>query len=94
MGGGKWGSADFIFMGARIFLKFGIKFRSKSAQKGGQNRRKRAEYCFESTVSENHVYLNSVQQIRFTPSENSAGHGLPPQRAPKQCPAIGVRRVL
>ena len=56
-----------------------------------------------------HVYLNSVQQMvsgglareglqagfsRHGPSESSAGHGLPPQRAPKQCPANGVRRVL
>ena len=32
--------------------------------------------------------------LRFTPSESSAGHGLPPQRAPKQCPANGVRRAL
>ena len=35
-----------------------------------------------------------VLKTRFTPSESSAGHGLPPQRAPKQCPANGVRRVL
>ena len=28
------------------------------------------------------------------PSESSAGHGLRPQRAPKQCPANGVRRIL
>ena len=35
-----------------------------------------------------------VLKTRFTPSESSAGHGLPPQRAPKQCPAKGVRRVL
>ena len=27
------------------------------------------------------------------PAESSAGHGLPPQRAPKQCPANGVRRI-
>ena len=35
-----------------------------------------------------------VLKTRFTPSESSAGHGLPPLRAPKQCPANGVRRVL
>ena len=35
-----------------------------------------------------------VLKTRFTPSESSAGHSLPPQRAPKQCPANGVRRVL
>ena len=35
-----------------------------------------------------------VLKARFTPSESSAGHGLPPQRAPTQCPANGVRRVL
>ena len=35
-----------------------------------------------------------VLKTRFTPSESSAGHGLPPQRAPKQCPAQGVWRVL
>ena len=35
-----------------------------------------------------------VLKTRFTPSESSAGHGLPPQRAPKQCPANGVRRIL
>ena len=35
-----------------------------------------------------------VLKTRLTPSESSAGHGLPPQRAPKQCPANGVRRVL
>ena len=35
-----------------------------------------------------------VLKTRFTPSESSAGHGLPPQRAPKQCPVNGVRRVL
>ena len=35
-----------------------------------------------------------VLKTRFNPSESSAGHGLPPQRAPKQCPANGVRRVL
>ena len=35
-----------------------------------------------------------VLKTRFAPSESSAGHGLPPQRAPKQCPANGVRRVL
>ena len=27
-------------------------------------------------------------------SESSAGHGLPPQRAPTQCPANGVQRIL
>ena len=35
-----------------------------------------------------------VLKTRFNPSESSAGHGLPPQRAPKQCPANGVRRLL
>ena len=35
-----------------------------------------------------------VLKTRLTPSESSAGHGLPPQRALKQCPANGVRRVL
>ena len=35
-----------------------------------------------------------VLKTRFNPSESSTGHGLPPQRAPKQCPANGVRRVL
>ena len=37
---------------------------------------------------------DKVRKTRFTPSESSAGHGLPPQRAPKQCPAKGVRRIL
>ena len=35
-----------------------------------------------------------VLKTWFTPSESSAGHGLPPQKAPKQCPANGVRRIL
>ena len=35
-----------------------------------------------------------ILKTRFTPSESSAGHGLAPQRAPKQCPANGVRKVL
>ena len=35
-----------------------------------------------------------VLKTRFTPSESSAGHGSPPQRAPKQCPANGVHKVL
>ena len=35
-----------------------------------------------------------VLKTRFTPSESSAGHGLPPQKAPKQCPANRVRRIL
>ena len=35
-----------------------------------------------------------VLKTRLIPSESSAGHGLPPQRVPKQCPANGVRRVL
>ena len=35
-----------------------------------------------------------VLKTRFTPSESSAGHGLPRQRAPKQCPANGVRRIV
>ena len=39
-------------------------------------------------------FPDRVFKTRFTPSESSAGHGLPPQRAPKQCPANGVRRVL
>ena len=33
-------------------------------------------------------------QTRLTPSESSAEHGLPPQRAPKQCPVNGVWRML
>ena len=35
-----------------------------------------------------------VLKTRFTPSESSAGHGLPSQRAPKQCPANGVQRIV
>ena len=35
-----------------------------------------------------------VLKTRFAPSESSAGHSLPPQRAPKQCPANGVRKIL
>ena len=35
-----------------------------------------------------------VLKTRFTPSESSAGDGLPPQRAPKQCPVNYVRRML
>ena len=40
------------------------------------------------------VSPDRVRKTRFNPSESSAGHGLPPQRAPKQCPANGVRRIL
>ena len=39
------------------------------------------------------VSPDRVRKTRLTPSESSAGHGLPPQRAPKQCPANGVRRA-
>ena len=40
------------------------------------------------------VSPDRVLKTRFTPSESSAGHGLRPQRAPKQSPANGVRRIL
>ena len=38
------------------------------------------------------VSPDRVRKTRFTPSESSAGHGLHPQRAPKRCPANGVRK--
>ena len=40
------------------------------------------------------VSPDRVRKARLTPSESSAGHGLPPQRPPKQCPANGVQRIL
>ena len=33
-------------------------------------------------------------KTRFTSSERTAGHALPPQRAPKQCPSKGVSIIL
>ena len=40
------------------------------------------------------VSPDRVRKTRLTPSESSAGHGLPPQRAPKQSAANGVRMIL
>ena len=48
-------------------------------------------WCLEN--SQGRVSRQGLK-TRFTPSESSAGHGLPPQRAPEQCPANGVRRIL
>ena len=45
-------------------------------------------WCLENRQGS--VSRQGSRWTRLTPSETSAGHGLRPQRAPKQCPAIMV----